>query len=63
MSEYVPPMKSRQPGTVKKQDTSSGTTDKISGEGHGSEIGKAKYIGFNKGSQLQKKDHGIHIQP
>jgi hypothetical protein len=61
--EWVPPIKSRQPGTVKKQDTDSGTTDRISGEDHAGEVGKAKYIGFEKEKQLQKKDHGIHVQP
>jgi hypothetical protein len=62
-AEWIPSIKSRQPGTVKSQNTDSGTTDKIEGSDHGSEVGKAKYIGFDKGKQLQKRDHGIHLQP
>lgn len=61
--QYIPAIKSRQPGSVKSQNVETGTTDKIEGSDHGSEVGKAKYIGFDKGKQLQKKDTGIHLQP
>jgi len=60
---YVPPIKSRQPGSVKGLDPKNVTTSDIETSDHGSEVGKAKYIGFNLGSQLQKKDTGLHLQP
>jgi hypothetical protein len=61
--EYIPPIKSRQPGTVKSASPSSTTTSGIETSDHASETGNAKYIGFALGSQLQKKDTGIHLQP
>jgi hypothetical protein len=61
--QWIPPAKSRQPGSVKRQDTDTGTTDKIEAKDHKGETGRADYIGFKLGSQLQKKDTGIHIQP
>ncbi len=61
--QYIPSMKSRQPGSVKSQGEKASTSGEISESDHAGEIGKAKYIGFDKGKQLQKKDSGIHIQP
>jgi hypothetical protein len=61
--EWIPPIKSRQPGSVKSASPSKTTTSSISDSDHESVVGKAHYIGFNTGSQLQKKDTGLHIQP
>jgi hypothetical protein len=61
--EWIPPIKSRQPGSVKSADASQVTSSKVSSTDHSTEVGKAKYIGFNLGTQLQKKDTGLHIQP
>jgi hypothetical protein len=60
---YIPAMKSRQPGSVKSASVSRPTSGDIATSDHATETGKAKYIGFDLGSQLQKKDTGIHIQP
>ena len=60
---WIPPIKSRQPGSVKGLDPKNVTTSDIETSDHGGEIGKAKHIGFNLGSQLQKKDTGLHLQP
>jgi len=61
--QYVPNIKSRQPGSVKSASPSNVTTSHIHDSDKTTETGKAHYIGFNLGSQLQKKDHGLHIQP
>jgi hypothetical protein len=62
-AEWIPPIKSRQPGTVKAQGEKESTTGNISDSDHAGDVGKAKFIGFDKSKQLQKKDHGIHLQP
>jgi hypothetical protein len=62
-AEWIPPIKSRQPGTVKAQGEKESTTGNISEGDHAGDVGKAKFIGFDKSKQLQKKDTGIHLQP
>jgi hypothetical protein len=61
--EWIPPIKSRQPGTVKSQGEKDSVTGNISDSDHSGEVGKAKFIGFDKGKQVQKKDTGVHVQP
>jgi hypothetical protein len=56
-------MKSRQPGTVKAQGEKDSTSGNMSESDHAGDVGKAKFIGFDKSKQLQKKDTGIHVQP
>lgn len=62
--QWIPPTKSRQPGTVKSASPQGTVTSEAAeGSDHSSEVGHAKWIGFDKGKQLQTKDTGLHIQP
>jgi len=61
--QWVPPIKSRQPGSVKSADTTKATTSGIKESDSSPEVSIRKSIGYNLGSQLQQKDTGIHIQP
>lgn len=61
--QWIPPAKSRQPGTVKSASPSNTTTSDIKTSDAKAEIGIAKWIGTNVDKQLQKKDTGIHLQP
>ena len=60
---WIPPIKSRQPGPGVSGDVTKTTLDTVSDSDHKSDIGIAKYIGFDKGKQIQTKDTGIHKQP
>jgi hypothetical protein len=61
--QYIPSIKSRQPGTVKSASPTKATTTSISESDKSTELGVAKHIGFELSSQLQKKDTGLHLQP
>jgi hypothetical protein len=61
--QWIPSIKSRQPGTVKSASVSSEASGEIETKDHESVVGKAHYIGTKVGSQLQTKDTGIHLQP
>jgi hypothetical protein len=61
--QWIPQIKSRQPGTVKSASVSKEASGDIETKDHAGEVGKAHYIGTKVGSQLQTRDTGIHLQP
>lgn len=61
--QWIPPIKSRQPGSVKSADTTKATTSSIKESDASPEVSIRKVIGFNLGSQLSQDDTGIHVQP
>jgi hypothetical protein len=62
-SEYVPPIKSRQPGSGVSGNVTKTTSGSIKEGNSSGDTGLAKWIGTDVGKQLQTKDTGIHIQP
>jgi hypothetical protein len=61
--QWIPPTKSRQPGTVKSLGATNATTTDIKTSDSKGDIGISKHIGFDLGKQLQTKDTGLHLQP
>ena len=62
-SEYVPNIKSRQPGPRVSGSVTKVTSSTIKGSDSSSSTGTARWIGTDPNTQLQTKDTGIHIQP
>jgi hypothetical protein len=62
-SQYIPPIKSRQPGSGVSGNVTKTTSGSIKEGDASSEGSLCKHIGTDVSKQLQTKDVGIHVQP